>query len=159
MLPAKDLFWSKVNKAGPDQCWLWQAAIANTGYGAIRCKGNTFSSHRLAFIFANGEISRGLSVLHRCDTRACCNPAHLFLGTRRENQLDMKAKGRAGWGGNRLTEAEVREAFAMRSRGIRNRAIAMHFNVGDSLISNLFAGRNYSRWTGIGDGKCLTAES
>lgn len=33
-------------------------------------------------------------VVHRCDNRKCLYSAHLFLGTARDNSLDMVAKGR-----------------------------------------------------------------
>jgi hypothetical protein len=36
-------------------------------------------------------------VLHRCDTPACVNPDHLFLGTAKDNALDREAKGRGRW--------------------------------------------------------------
>ena len=54
----------------------------------------TVSSHRYAWELWEGPIPNGMNVLHRCDNRRCCNPAHLFLGTQQENMLDMYAKGR-----------------------------------------------------------------
>ena len=35
-----------------------------------------------------GPIPRGMILCHRCDESRCCNPDHLFLGTRGDNMAD-----------------------------------------------------------------------
>jgi len=91
-------FWSKVDRSGgPDACWPWTAArFGPESYGAFwkAGKGTNEGAHRRAWEAANGPIPDDLCVLHRCDNRPCCNPAHLFLGTYLDNVRDMIAKGR-----------------------------------------------------------------
>lgn len=59
----------------------------------MRYKGNVDLSHRVAFRLAIQEPG-DKCVLHKCDNPPCCNPKHLFLGTRRDNVDDRHKKGR-----------------------------------------------------------------
>lgn len=85
-------FWAKVNKT--DSCWLWTANTSPQGYGSWGCNKRSLRAHRVAYYLHNGPIAAGLSVCHRCDTPACVNPAHLFLGTHTDNMRDSLKKGR-----------------------------------------------------------------
>ena len=94
--PLSEKLWSRVDIQGSDDCWEWRHSKAREGYGRIK-HGRTqeFRAHRVSWELVNGPIPDGLVVCHKCDNPPCCNPNHLFLGTRRDNHRDMLVKGRA----------------------------------------------------------------
>ena len=95
-VPLKDRFLSKVSKS-ESGCWEWTGNIAGGGYGYIHAEGKLKRAHRVSHELFVGPIPEGLNVLHTCDNRKCVNPAHLFVGTQKDNLLDCYNKGRRPW--------------------------------------------------------------
>jgi len=87
-------FWSYVDIRDENQCWLWTGAKA-VGYGAWGhpC-GRMVKAHRYAFFLFYGGDPYPATVLHDCDTPACCNPHHMSLGDNTQNALDAISRGR-----------------------------------------------------------------
>jgi hypothetical protein len=80
-------------------CWLWQRGTSNGGYPVVRFQGKTYSASHLALLAVGIRVPKGMDACHTCDTPLCVNPAHLFVGTRKDNMQDAKAKGRlVGYG-------------------------------------------------------------
>lgn len=89
-------FWAMVDRSGgPDACWPWTGSTFHSGYGQSHRLGEVLA-HRVAWTATNGSIPKeGKNcVCHHCDNKVCCNPAHLFLGSHKDNVADRDAKGR-----------------------------------------------------------------
>ncbi|MGE5617840.1 MAG: HNH endonuclease [Sphingomonadaceae bacterium] len=93
----EERFWSKVQKS-EDGCWVWNGTIRQTGYGTLKIGGRMVAAHRLAYDLVKGPIPEDMCVCHACDNRTCVRPDHLFIGTRADNNRDMRIKGRAARG-------------------------------------------------------------
>lgn len=79
---AMERFWSKVEIT--PSCWSWKAATSR-GYGRFHYERRIAIAHKYSFELANGPVPDGMDVDHTCHNRACVNPAHLRLATRKQN--------------------------------------------------------------------------
>jgi hypothetical protein len=77
-------------------CWLWLGSNdSRLGYGKMYFQGRNQMATKVAWFLKHNEIPDSkYDLCHRCDTPACVNPDHLFLGTPSDNQLDSIRKGR-----------------------------------------------------------------
>ena len=144
-------FESKFVKPEPDVCWEWGAGTRDGRYGEFSISGRMYGAHRVSFALYRGAIPDGINVCHTCDNTRCVNPAHLFLGTQKQNVSDMIKKGRirrssgnshysrlhperlargSRVGTSKLTEDSVRSIRQMHGSGnFSTRAIADRFNI------------------------------
>ena len=79
-------FWAAVDKSG--ECWIWQRAVLNTGYGYFRVttpERKMVGAHRFAYELVNGAIPEGFVVDHICHEPKCVRPDHLRAVTIKQN--------------------------------------------------------------------------
>lgn len=148
-------FWAHINRRdGEAACWLWSGDYGNRGYGRTSSHPEiSVLAHRVAWTLANGAIPAGLSVCHRCDRPACCNPAHLFLDDNAGNTRDKVSKGRQRGApgernaGAKMTWAGVREFRQRHAAGESAYRLARAFGIGYSAAKCIAAGKT---WRGDG---------
>lgn len=81
-------------------CQEWLGYLNPGGYGQFQVGGKARIAARVSYELYKGKIPEGTIVCHSCDNPACVNPEHLWLGTYKDNMVDMISKGRGKqqWG-------------------------------------------------------------
>lgn len=147
----------QIDKRGPDECWPWTARSRTAGYGVIAPAGRGSQkvlAHRAAWEMAHGPIPdggpwpHGYVVMHTCDNRLCCNPAHLRLGTQADNVADMDAKRRRKavvrlGEAHHTTKITADDVRLIRSGKHTNKELAERFGMHPGSIKNIKRGMSW----------------
>lgn len=154
--------WKKIRKGRLNQCWNWSGNINTGGYGQVMFERRLSLVHRLVYLWTfpgciDVEAPKNSSVkgfvLHKCDNRICCNPRHLFVGSKDDNMKDMAAKGRSnvfapGEGPRcKLTASDVLEIREARSIGVSVKQLAKKFAVSGSAVYKCLSTANYGTFS------------
>lgn len=119
-------------------CWNWNRSILPSGYGNVRIDNRLWTAHRIVWaLHHNQDPPKGTVICHSCDNRRCINPAHLFIGSYKDNSQDSCSKGRNR---KKLSPAQVKEIRSLSLAGMKGNALAKQFNVSSTLISYIIRG-------------------
>jgi hypothetical protein len=129
-----------------NECWPWTGPVTKGrkgGYPRASVQRKMRYVHRVVLERKLGRLlGPEECTLHSCDNRRCCNPAHLSVGSRLDNNRDRDLKGRnvnpvgSSHGNAKLVETSVlaiRTAYA--AGDTTQTELARRFGVHKSLIS------------------------
>ncbi|MCA9073201.1 MAG: HNH endonuclease [Planctomycetaceae bacterium] len=138
-------FWSKVDKAGIGECWLWTDHVDKDGYGPFTVsKGNRYKSTRIAYFIHHGKDPGDLLICHKCNNPTCCNPHHLYAGTCKDNLSQASNESRMSCGENhhksKLSDGQVKQIRMSTESCV---SLAKEFGVTNQTISNI---KNNKTW-------------
>jgi len=148
-------FWAKVKKSRG--CWEWQGCLNSTGYGNVAWRGKRYTAHRIAAWLVDmintpaapkNRKDSGF-VMHTCDNRKCCNPAHFGVGTYAENQKDAYDKRRRvqprgqHHTNAKLTNQQAKAIRAAYTKGQTQMKLAAKYGVSQRVISLIVRGESY----------------
>lgn len=142
-------------------CWGWNGPVAHGGYPVMSCRRQIGPDrgHKASWVIHNGPIPKRMHVCHNCpdgDNPICTNPAHLWLGTHKQNNDDKIAKGRARYSpppikigsensSSKLKEEQVQEIKRLLDEGHSSYGIAKEFGVSKTTILRIKNGVNWSQ--------------
>jgi hypothetical protein len=137
-------YWSADPETG---CWEWKAYKLPRGYGLFRMSTQRrILAHRAIWELKKGKIPEGLCICHKCDNPGCVNPDHLFIGTHKDNSVDMKNKGRNPWGEkSHLSKLRLAQVEEIRKAPGTHEKIALDYGVDRATIGYIKRGDTWGR--------------
>lgn len=139
-------FWSKVDKRGIDDCWLWTGKL-HRGYSSFTVRtGQTLTARRFAWCLFNPEPPQGYEVFNTCPNKHCVNPRHLALRTREEHLEKTRSFKKPPLIG-RLPEQipgwvnEIRRRYAL--GGITQEQLAKEYGISRQAVNTILRHKSY----------------
>lgn len=152
----RERFWRYVKKNKGGGCWIWTGSRIRRGYGQFMVGRKNMKAHRVSFMIIHGNPNpQNLLVLHKCDNPPCVNPAHLFLGTAKQNVEDMFSKGRQHDrkgeknGQSKLSSEEVLKICRLLKGGTSQSRVAALFGLNQTTVGDISRGKIWGHVTGI----------
>lgn len=130
-------------------CLIWTHAASKAGYGQVRINKTARYVHRIAWEKRFGPIPNGMQICHHCDTPACYNTDHLFVGSMQDNMDDKCRKGRqvgCSIGEKRAAKLTADQVRAIRKDKRAGRVIAEQYRLSESNVSAI---RNLVTWRDV----------
>lgn len=136
-------FLARVEIGELDDCWLWKLSVGGPGYGQLFWDRKVRTAHRFAYRLFKGD-PKGAQINHLCGNRRCCNPAHLYAGSAKQNFEDMVRHGNhvpppykkgSDVGNSKLTEQDAAQIKAGLAKGETGAVLARRFGVSASTVS------------------------
>lgn len=143
----EDRFLKRVIKS--PGCWIWTGGHrkrSSHDYGSFWFKGRNLGAHKVAFMLFVAPVPIGILVRHSCDNIRCVNPAHLLLGSQKENMADCLQRGRfavARHPSAKLSPEKILEMRGMARSGLSFAAIAKQFGVDRKTATDAVRGRSW----------------
>ena len=155
--------WNCIDWYGKDSgaCWDWLGLAKQGGYGRVRVKtAKGYKSYLVSRLIAHDSgllptleykgHDSGTTVRHICDNPKCCNPAHLTIGTQKDNIQDMLNRGRhrAPKGSSvslaKLIESDIPIIRKLHSEMLMTKKdIAKLYEVSDVAIGSILCGKTW----------------
>jgi hypothetical protein len=139
-------FFKYVTVGKPNECWEWKGGTDEDGYGIFNWHEKKIkNAHVAAYELFTGK-RHGLCVCHKCDNPPCCNPNHLWLGTRRQNNQDMMDKGRHKRTNAKLTPDDAKAIRKLYAEGkLTQIDIGKKYKVHNALVSRIISNKAWRK--------------
>jgi hypothetical protein len=114
----------------------------------VKIRGKLYSPHRIAYALEHGSVPDGALVCHRCDNPPCCNAAHLFAGSAKDNVDDMARKGRRGRQGAKLKPEQALAIFTRYAAGETNKTrLGGAYGISGKTVLDIVRGKVWAKET------------
>ena len=135
---------SKINVID-DNTWICNYSLGDSGYPVTSLTQNKqsthYSVHRLIYFMTNQELSPKQYLCHKDDNKLNVCTNNLFIGSARENAVDMAKKFRTH---SSLTEANIHHiVYLYEICKWSRKEIGIKFNICETAIGRILIGKSY----------------